>query len=187
MRRALLAVPLLAAAVAGCGGTSTPAAAGSAAPAASQSAPSSTPPPAPSASPSGGHDSIGGSVSATLGKEPTVTVPSTPAPSTLLTKDIVVGHGPVASTADTVTVQYLGLNYADGKPFDSSWSRGAPTTFPLSNVIPGFAQGIAGMAVGGRREIVIPPRLGYGAQGVAPAIGPNETLIFVVDLLKVTG
>lgn len=128
---------------------------------------------------------IGGSVSAQLGVEPTVKVPSTPPPSTLETKDIVVGTGAVATTADTVTVQYLGVSYSTGKPFDSSWSRGQPATFSLTQVVPGFAQGIAGMRVGGRREIVIPPALGYGAQGASPAIAPQETLVFVVDLLKI--
>jgi peptidylprolyl isomerase len=102
-----------------------------------------------------------------------------------LTKDLVVGTGPQASGTSTVKVQYVGADYTNGHVFDSSWQRGQPATFPLTGVVPGFAQGIAGMKVGGRREIVIPPDLGYGASGSPPAVGPNETLVFVVDLLAV--
>ena len=110
---------------------------------------------------------------------------SSPAPTTLVTHDLVVGTGPAAVATNTVEIQYVGTNYADGKVFDSSWSRGQPTSFPLNGVIPGFAQGIVGMKVGGRREVVIPPALGYGAAGSPPAVGPNETLVFVIDLLAV--
>lgn len=108
-----------------------------------------------------------------------------PVPTTLVIKDLVAGSGPSASAASTVTVQYVGANYADGKVFDSSWKRGQPIDFPLSGVIPGFAQGIVGMKVGGRRELVIPPDLGYGTQGSPPAVGPDETLVFVIDLVGV--
>jgi len=104
-------------------------------------------------------------------------------PSVLVTRDLVVGTGAVATASSTVNVEYVGANYADGKVFDSSWQRGQPTAFPLSQVVPGFAQGITGMHVGGRREIVIPPALGYGASGNGP-VGPNETLVFVVDLVS---
>lgn len=128
-----------------------------------------------------------GSVTGPLGQEPRIVVPTGAPPTTLVTRDIVVGSGASATLADTVTVQYLGVDYANGTPFDSSWSRGQPAVFSLAQVVPGFAQGIAGMRVGGRREIVIPPSLGYGAQGAPPAIAPNETLVFVVDLLAVTG
>ena len=96
-----------------------------------------------------------------------------------------VGTGTVAKATDTVNVQYVGANYTNGKDFDSSWSRGQPTTFPLNGVVPGFAQGIVGMKVGGRREIVIPPALGYGATGQAGVISPDETLVFVVDLISI--
>jgi peptidylprolyl isomerase len=105
-------------------------------------------------------------------------------PSTLVTRDLVAGTGAAATASSTVNVQYVGANYADGAVFDSSWQRGQPTTFPLSQVVPGFAQGITGMHVGGRREIVIPPALGYGASGNGP-VAPNETLVFVVDLVNV--
>jgi peptidylprolyl isomerase len=109
---------------------------------------------------------------------------SLPAPTSLVTKDLVAGTGTTAAASSTVVVQYVGANYADGKDFDSSWQRGQPATFPLSGVVPGFAQGIVGMKAGGRREIVIPPALGYGAAGSPPAVSPNETLVFVVDLLS---
>lgn len=117
---------------------------------------------------------------------PVIAAGTPPAPTQLVTKDLVVGSGATASTASTVKVQYVGANYADGKTFDSSWQRGQPATFPLSGVVPGFAQGIAGMKVGGRREIVIPPALGYGSNGSPPAVAPNETLVFVVDLISVS-
>jgi peptidylprolyl isomerase len=121
-----------------------------------------------------------------LAVKPSVSPGKPPAPATLQTHDLVTGSGATATAASTVSVRYLGVNFADGKEFDSSWSSGKqPVDFPLSSVIPGFAQGIVGMQVGGRREIVIPPSLGYGAQGSGP-IGPNETLVFVVDLVKVT-
>ena len=119
-----------------------------------------------------------------LGHQPTIGAGSAPAPTSLETKDLVVGTGTTAVASDSVTVQYVGADYATGQDFDSSWSRGQPTQFPLSDVVPGFKQGIVGMKVGGRREIVIPPALGYGAAGNGP-VGPNETLVFVVDLLAV--
>ncbi|MBV8959038.1 MAG: FKBP-type peptidyl-prolyl cis-trans isomerase, partial [Actinobacteria bacterium] len=85
--------------------------------------------------------------------------------------------------SNTVQVQYYGANYADGKEFDSSWARGGqPATFPLNGVIKGFSLAITGMKVGSRRVVVIPPDLGYGAAGSPPAVGPNETLVFVIDL-----
>jgi peptidylprolyl isomerase len=108
-----------------------------------------------------------------------------PPPTGLETKDLVVGTGATAKASDTVEVQYVGADYTNGKNFDSSWSRGQPTSFPLNGVVPGFAQGIVSMKVGGRREIVIPPGLGYGATGSPPAVAPNETLVFVVDLLGI--
>jgi peptidylprolyl isomerase len=108
-----------------------------------------------------------------------------PKPTRLVTKDLVPGTGAEATPAAEVQVQYIGVNFDDGREFDSSWSRGQPADFPLDRVVPGFSQGIAGMKVGGRREIVIPPQLGYGARGSPPVVAPNETLVFVVDLLAV--
>jgi peptidylprolyl isomerase len=120
-----------------------------------------------------------------LKKEPTIGPGMPPPPTTLVTRDLVVGTGPAASASNTVVVQYVGADYANGETFDASWQDNGPATFPLSEVVPGFAQGIVGMKVGGRREIVIPPALGYGAAGKAPAVAGNETLVFVVDLLSV--
>jgi peptidylprolyl isomerase len=119
--------------------------------------------------------------------KPTVEVPDGPPPTTLQVDDIFVGDGAEATAGDTLTMQYVGVNYSDGKQFDASWDNGQPFTFQLGGgqVIPGWDQGIEGMKVGGRRELIVPPDLGYGAQGSPPAIKPNETLVFVVDLLDV--
>ncbi|MGF7234741.1 MAG: FKBP-type peptidyl-prolyl cis-trans isomerase [Frankia sp.] len=105
-------------------------------------------------------------------------------PVTLKTGDLVVGSGQAAVASNSVTVQYVGTLWTNGKQFDSSWDRGQAATFALSQVIPGFKDGIVGMKVGGRREIVIPPNLGYGDQAADP-IPANSTLVFVVDLQKV--
>jgi len=85
-----------------------------------------------------------------------------------------------------VTVQYVGVDYKTGKQFDASWDRGEPFPFTLGNseVIPGWEQGVEGMKVGGRRELIIPPQLAYGSTGSPPLIAPNETLVFVIDLLE---
>lgn len=119
--------------------------------------------------------------------KPVVDVPSGPAPTTLQIKDLIVGTGPAAATGQTVTVQYVGVDYATKKQFDASWDRGQPFPFPLgqAQVIKGWDQGVVGMKVGGRRELIIPPDLAYGAQGYPPAIQPNATLVFVVDLVSI--
>jgi peptidylprolyl isomerase len=116
--------------------------------------------------------------------KPKVTVPNGAPPKKLETKDLEEGSGATAKAGDAVTVNYVGVNYKTGKEFDASWDRGEPFTFTLGGgeVIPGWDQGVAGMKVGGRRELIIPPSLGYGAAGAPPAIPPNETLVFVVDL-----
>src|SRR5579862_6325106 len=121
-----------------------------------------------------------------LATEPKVTVPKGPAPSKLVTKDLITGTGKVAQAGDTVTVNYVGVLYKTGKVFDSSWSRNQPFTTPLSSgsVIQGWVDGIPGMRVGGRRELIIPPNLAYKAKGSPPTIPPNAPLIFVVDLLS---
>jgi peptidylprolyl isomerase len=120
-----------------------------------------------------------------LSKEPTVTPPSTPAPTKLVTKELIVGTGPEAKAGDSVTVNYVGVLYKGGKVFDASWKRNETFPFVLgkSQVIPGWEQGIVGMKVGGRRELIIPAELAYGAKGSPPTIPPNSALIFVVDLL----
>lgn len=104
--------------------------------------------------------------------------------TTLQTKDLVVGKGKAAKLSDTVTVHYVGTLFADGSVFDSSWEGGQPAVFPLNRVVPGFAQGIAGMKVGGRRQIIIPAELGYRDQNV-PGIPPGSTLVFIVDLKEI--
>jgi peptidylprolyl isomerase len=117
--------------------------------------------------------------------KPKVEIPECEPPSTLVIKDLKKGSGKTAKPSDTVTVQYVGLNFKTGEEFDSSWSRHEPASFPLEQVIPGWTQGMAGMKVGGRRELIIPPALGYGEAGSPPTIPPNETLVFVIDLLAV--
>jgi peptidylprolyl isomerase len=119
-----------------------------------------------------------------LSKKPTVSVPTGPAPAKLEIKDLIKGTGKaVTSPSTSVTVNYVGVLYKGGKEFDSSWKRGETSTFSLSGVIPGWTQGIPGMKVGGRRELIIPAALAYGAKGSPPTIPPNAPLVFVIDLL----
>jgi peptidylprolyl isomerase len=121
-----------------------------------------------------------------LKQKPRVSVPK-PLPTQLTTKDLILGAGQAARTGDQVTVNYVGVSARTGKEFDSSFNAGQPFPFQLGagQVIPGWDQGIAGMRIGGRRQLVIPPALAYGSAGSPPAIGPNETLVFVVDLLSI--
>jgi peptidylprolyl isomerase len=139
----------------------------------------------------GGGDSTTGSEtaesSATAAK-PVVKPPKGAPPKQLEVKDLVEGSGEEAKAGDEVTVDYVGVLYKSGKEFDSSWSRHQPFPFPLGKgeVIPGWDQGVEGMKVGGRRELIIPPELAYGKSGYPPAIPPNETLIFVIDLREVS-
>ncbi|HYM45953.1 MAG TPA: FKBP-type peptidyl-prolyl cis-trans isomerase [Solirubrobacteraceae bacterium] len=120
-----------------------------------------------------------------LSKEPKVTPPSGPAPSKLVTKEIIKGTGSEAKTGATVSVNYVGALYNGGKVFDASWKRNEPFQFTLGKgqVIAGWEQGVIGMKVGGRRELIIPAALGYGAKGSPPSIPPNAPLVFVIDLL----
>ena len=120
--------------------------------------------------------------------KPQVDVPSDQPPSYQLEiDDIEVGDGDEAVTGKVVEVHYVGVSWQTGNEFDASWDRGDTFKFGLGKgqVIPGWDQGVAGMRVGGRRQLTIPPDLGYGAQGAPPDIAPNETLVFVVDLKKV--
>jgi peptidylprolyl isomerase len=119
--------------------------------------------------------------------KPQVTVPKGKLPKTLVKKDLKVGTGAEATAGKTVDVQYVGVSALNGRQFDASWDRGQPFSFQLGaqQVIPGWDQGVEGMKVGGRRQLVIPPKLAYGKQGSPPTIGPNETLVFVIDLLGV--
>ena len=121
-----------------------------------------------------------------LSKEPKVTVPTGPAPTKLVTKDLITGTGAEAKAGATVSVNYVGVLYKGGKEFDASWKRKEPFSFALGKgqVIPGWDQGVAGMKVGGRRELIIPSALAYGPKGSPPTIPPNAPLVFVVDLLS---
>ncbi|HET7455553.1 MAG TPA: FKBP-type peptidyl-prolyl cis-trans isomerase [Solirubrobacterales bacterium] len=118
--------------------------------------------------------------------KPKVKVPSGPPPKKLEIKDLEEGSGPEAKPGDEVTVHYVGVNYKTGKQFDASWDRGEPFTFKLGEglVVPGWEEGIPGMKPGGRRELIIPPELGYGYRRVE-GIPPGSTLVFVVDLISV--
>jgi peptidylprolyl isomerase len=122
-----------------------------------------------------------------LSKKPQVEVPDTPPPCNLVIGDIVQGKGPAAKAGDQLTMKYVGVLYSTGKQFDASWDRGQdfPFTLGAGMVIQGWDQGLVGMKVGGRRQLIIPPALGYGAQGAGGDIPPNATLIFVVDLVKI--
>ncbi len=119
--------------------------------------------------------------------KPEVTIPEGAPPTALAKEDLVVGTGTEATSGRTVEVHYVGVAWSTKKQFDASWDRGRPFDFPLGagRVIRGWDDGVAGMRVGGRRRLVIPADLGYGARGAGGAIGPNETLVFVVDLLAV--
>ncbi len=131
--------------------------------------------------------SVGANDLKDLSMKPSVTVPSAPAPTELQIEDIVVGDGETAVTGKPVSVHYVGVSYSNGKQFDASWDNGSPLPFTLGagQVIQGWDKGVAGMKVGGRRKLTIPPNMAYGDGGYPPVIAPNETLIFVVDLLKV--
>ncbi|MEM7339866.1 MAG: FKBP-type peptidyl-prolyl cis-trans isomerase [Actinomycetota bacterium] len=120
-------------------------------------------------------------------ERPTITVPGGDAPSDLGVEDHVVGDGAEATAGMQVHVDYVGVSWSTGKEFDASWNRGDPLTFTLGagQVIKGWDEGVAGMRVGGRRTITIPPDMGYGAAGAGGVIAPNETLIFTVDLRQV--
>ena len=110
-----------------------------------------------------------------------------PPPSDLQVTDITVGDGPEATPGKTVTVHYVGVSHDSGEEFDASWNRGEAFSFPLGGgrVIAGWDQGVAGMKIGGRRRLVIPPHLAYGERGAGGVIKPGATLVFVVDLLDV--
>lgn len=107
------------------------------------------------------------------------------APEVLVTRDIEVGTGDEATPGATVDVHYVGVDYESGEEFDSSWNRGASINFPLQSLIAGWQEGIPGMRVGGRRELVVPPHLAYGPAGGGHRLS-GSTLIFVIDLLGVS-
>ena len=120
-------------------------------------------------------------------RKPEVSVPAGDPPTALQKTDLIVGDGTEAAAGKKVTVHYVGVSFSNQKQFDASWDSGRPFSFVLGQggVIRGWDEGVPGMKVGGRRQLVIPPDLAYGAQGFPPVIAPNETLVFVVDLLSV--
>jgi peptidylprolyl isomerase len=120
-------------------------------------------------------------------ERPTVEIPAdAAAPVELVIEDITVGDGDEARTGQSVEVHYVGVSHATGKEFDASWNRGSTFKFRLgqSQVIAGWDQGVKGMKAGGRRRLTIPPHLAYGKRGAGGVIGPDETLVFVVDLVS---
>ena len=126
-------------------------------------------------------------ISTDLSEKPTVDKPEGSPPTQLVTEDIVEGKGKTAKAGDIVSMQYIGNAWSTGEEFDASWNRGEPLNFRLGarQVIPGWEQGVMGMRVGGRRQLVIPPNLAYGDRGAGGVIKPGETLVFVVDLVGV--
>lgn len=119
--------------------------------------------------------------------KPSVEIPDGPPPTELVVEDLSVGDGREATSGTTCSMQYVGVSWSTGQQFDASWDRGQPFSFALGarEVIAGWDQGVAGMKVGGRRRLTIPPALAYGPNGRPPVIARNETLVFVVDLVDV--
>jgi peptidylprolyl isomerase len=169
---------LLAAGIAGCGGDNTSKAEPGATPDAAATAPA---PSAPNV------DAIVAGIGKNTKKKPKIVRPEGDPPTKLVVKDIVKGTGRKAKAGDMLTMQYVGVSWSNGEQFDASWDRGEPFRFQLGAgmVIPGWDQAMVGMRKGGRRLLIIPPDLGYGDAGAGGAIGPNETLIFAVDLVKI--
>jgi peptidylprolyl isomerase len=122
-----------------------------------------------------------------MAEKPEIDFPGEPAPDDLVVTDLAEGDGAEATAGSTVVAHYVGVAHSTGEEFDASYNRGDPLSFRLGvgQVIAGWDQGIQGMKVGGRRQLVIPPHLAYGDRGAGSAIAPGETLIFVVDLVDV--
>jgi len=120
-------------------------------------------------------------------RKPEVTIPAENPPTELVVDDLTVGDGDEAAAGQQVSVHYVGVSWSTGEQFDASWDRMEPFAFGLGQgqVIQGWDQGVQGMKVGGRRQLTIPPEMGYGAAGAGGVIAPNETLVFVVDLLGI--
>lgn len=114
--------------------------------------------------------------------KPEIEFPEGPAPTELVVKDLVIGEGDEAQPGGVVEVHYLGVEYDTGEEFDSSWNRGESISFPLRGLIKGWQDGIPGMRVGGRRQLVIPPEQAYGPAGGGHRLS-GKTLVFVIDLL----
>jgi peptidylprolyl isomerase len=174
-RVSMAALAALAAVLAGCGSSTAPGV--------------STAPAGPTASTPATTSTAATPLPPALSHKPVVVVPKGPPPKQLVVKDIIKGTGPTATATSTVTVQYVGVLYDTGKQFDASWDddSGQPTSFSLAGgVIQGWTEGITGMRVGGRRELIIPASLGYGKTGSPPKIPPNATLVFVIDLHSIS-
>ena len=150
----------------------------------SQSTPSASESSVPESSVPGSSTSGLPIVSAVAGEAPTISAPTGPAPKELTTSDVIVGSGAEVLPTSTLTVHYTLMAWSTGQIIESSWG-GQPAVFPLANVVEGWQKGLPGAKVGGRRLLVLPPEMGYGAAGSGP-IGPNETLIFAVDILGVS-
>ena len=121
----------------------------------------------------------------TAGKAPTVVVPPGSPPTQLESADLITGTGPAAKTGDSLTVQYVLATYSSRKTVQSSWTS-QPFTFTLGQgVIQGWDEGVVGMKAGGRRELIIPPSLGYGSTAQGAGIASNDTLVFIIDLVKI--
>ncbi len=120
-------------------------------------------------------------------QKPEISIPDGAAPTGLVVEDLTVGTGPEATSGHRVDVHYVGVSWSTGQQFDASWDRRSTFDFKLGGgeVIAGWDQGVAGMKVGGRRRLTIPPDLGYGPKGAGGVIKANETLVFVVDLVGV--
>ena len=124
-------------------------------------------------------------VSANAGEAPSISAPSGTPPAELTTSDVIVGTGAEVLPTSTLTVHYTLMAWSTGQVIESSWDSGSPATFPLSTVVEGWQKGLPGAKVGGRRLLILPPEMGYGPAGSGP-IGPNETLIFAVDIIGVS-
>lgn len=183
MRRTLLKRPVVAAAAVLLGATMTLSACGS------DNSTDAAATPEPTASSTGGNSTTSGDaakapkVTGSFGEKPTIAKPSGDPPTTLVVKDLTVGKGEaVTDISKTYLWNYAGIAWSDGQTFDSSFDGGESVPFALNQVIPGWTEGLIGIKPGGRRELVIPADLAYGAAG-RPGIAPNETLVFVVDLI----
>jgi len=167
---------VLGAGIAACGGDDS-----SSGESAATATPAETPTPSPA-----NIDEIAAGITKNTKKEPKIVTPKGDPPTELVIRDIVKGKGPKAKAGEKLTMDYTGYSWSNGQKFDASWDRKQHFPFQLGAgmVIPGWDQGMVGMKEGGRRLLIIPPDLGYGPQGSGP-IGPNETLVFAVDLRKI--
>ena len=167
---------VLGAGIAACGGDDS-----SSGESAATATPAETPTPTPA-----NIDEIAAGITKNTKKEPKIVTPKGDPPTKLVIRDIVKGKGPKAKAGEKLTMDYTGYSWSNGQKFDASWDRKQHFPFQLGAgmVIPGWDQGMVGMKEGGRRLLIIPPDQGYGPQGSGP-IGPNETLVFAVDLRKI--